>query len=71
MTAGRSKKKCPFCAEKIEYIDFKNIPVLRRFISQYGRIVPKYYSGVCLQHQNRLSNAIKIAREMALVGYVR
>ena len=40
-------------------------------MSQYGRIVPRYYSGVCLKHQKRLSNAIKLAREMALIGYVR
>ncbi len=45
--------------------------MLRRFISQYGRIVPRYYSGVCLQHQKRLSNAIKLGREMALLAYVR
>ena len=71
MTAGRSKKKCAFCAEKITYIDYKNIPLLRRFMSQYARIVPKYYSGVCLKHQKRLANAIKRAREMALLAYVR
>ena len=71
MTAGRSKKKCDFCAEKIVDVDYKNLRMLRRFISQYGRIVPKYYSGVCLKHQKRLSNAIKRAREMALVAYVR
>lgn len=71
MTAGRSKKKCGFCAEKITYIDYKNIGLLRRFISQYGRIVPKYYSGVCLKHQKDLSNGVKRAREMALLAYVR
>lgn len=71
MTAGRSKKKCPFCAEKIEHIDYKNVPVLRKFISQYGRIVPRYYSGVCLNHQKKVANSIAISREMALIGYVR
>lgn len=71
MTAGRSKKKCAFCAEKIIDIDYKNIRLLKRFISQYGRIVPRYYSGVCLQHQKRVSGAIKLAREMAMLAYVR
>lgn len=71
MTAGRSKKKCIFCEYKASYIDYKNIRVLRRFTSQYGRIVPRYYSGVCVQHQKRISNAIKLAREMALLPYVR
>ncbi|MBI5412903.1 30S ribosomal protein S18 [Candidatus Peregrinibacteria bacterium] len=71
MTAGRSKKKCGFCAEKIGHIDYKSLRLLKRFISQYGRIVPKYYSGVCLIHQKRLSHAVKLAREMALLAYVR
>lgn len=71
MTAGRSKKKCGFCAEHVDYLDYKNITMLRRFMSQYGRIVPRYYSGVCLVHQKRLAHAIKLAREMALLPYVR
>lgn len=69
MTAGRSKKKCGYCAEKIEYIDFKNIRLLKRFISQYGKIVPRYYSGVCVAHQKRLANAVKLAREVAMLPY--
>ncbi|MBI2453914.1 30S ribosomal protein S18 [Candidatus Peregrinibacteria bacterium] len=71
MTAGRSKKKCGFCIEKVDYVDYKNIRLLRRFLSQYGRIVPKYYSGVCLKHQKEVSRAVKVAREMALLAYVR
>lgn len=71
MTAGRSKKKCQFCAEKFEHIDYKDVKLLLRFMSQYGRIVPRYYSGVCLKHQKRLANSIKLAREMALLQYVR
>lgn len=71
MTAGRSKKKCPFCAEKITQIDYKNLPLIKRFISQYGRIVPRFYSGVCLNHQKKVANSVKLAREMALVPYVR
>ncbi|PJC37451.1 30S ribosomal protein S18, partial [Candidatus Peregrinibacteria bacterium CG_4_9_14_0_2_um_filter_53_11] len=60
-----------FCKVKVEHIDYKSLHVLHRFISQYGRIVPKYYTGVCLTHQKRLSKAIKVAREMALIPYVR
>lgn len=71
MTAGRSKKRCNFCEEKVNHIDYKNIPLLRKHMSQYGRITPKYYSGVCLKHQKRMSRAIKVAREMALLPYVR
>lgn len=71
MTAGRSKNKCYFCTEKTGYLDYKNLGLLRRFISQYGRIVPKFYSGNCIMHQKRIAHAIKLAREMALVAYVR
>lgn len=71
MTAGRSKKLCQLCDKKIAYVDYKNLRMLWKFISQYGRIVPRYYSGVCLQHQKRLARAIKLAREMALLPYVK
>lgn len=71
MTAGRSKKQCQFCIEQIDHVDYKNIKLLLRFMSQYGRIVPRYYSGVCLKHQKRVANAIKRAREMAMLMYVR
>lgn len=71
MTAGRSSKKCPFKAAKVDYIDFKSLQILKQFISQYGRIVPRYYTGVTLQNQKKLSHAIKLAREMALLPYVK
>ncbi len=71
MTAGRSKKKCGFCTEQIDHVDYKNTRLLRKFVSQYGRIVPRYYSGVCLKHQKKMASAIKLSREMALLPYVR
>ncbi len=71
MTAGRSSKKCPFKAAKVDYIDFKSLQILKQFISQYGRIVPRYYTGVTLQNQKKLSHAIKLAREMALLPYTK
>jgi small subunit ribosomal protein S18 len=71
MTAGRSKKACPFCEQKNPSIDYKDLRLMRLFMSQYGRIVPRYYSGVCLQHQKKLAFAVKRAREMAIVPYVR
>lgn len=71
MTAGRSKKPCTFCIDKVNYVDYKNLWLMRRFISQYGRIVPRYYSGNCVFHQKRMSRAIKLAREVALIPYVK
>lgn len=71
MTAGRSLKPCPLCAHKVEYIDYKNFSLLKRFLSQYGRIVPRYYTGNCLWHQKRLARAVKLAREVALLPFVK
>ncbi len=54
-----------------QYVDYKNIKYLKKFISKYGKIVPRYYTGVSLKHQKQLSKAIKNARRMALVPYAR
>jgi len=64
------KRRCAFCTNKMEYIDFKDIKTLRYFIDGFQRIKARYYSGVCLRHQKMLSTAIKRAREMALVPFV-
>ncbi len=50
-------------------IDYKNIELLRSYLTVFGRIVPRYYSGVSLKQQKQLSNAVKRAREMALLPY--
>jgi len=62
-------RKCYFCEEKIDYIDYKNTRLLRKGLTKYMKIVPKYYSGICISHQKRLARAIKNAREMALIPY--
>lgn len=62
-------RKCSFCENKIAYIDYKNISLISKFVSQYNRIVPKYYSGNCLKHQKKVSNAIKNARLVALLPF--
>ncbi|MEK7529231.1 MAG: 30S ribosomal protein S18 [Patescibacteria group bacterium] len=71
MTAGRSKKSCIFTAEKFGYIDYKNTEILRYFISRHGRVIPRYYSGVSLKYQKQVARAIKRAREMGLLPYLR
>lgn len=58
-----------FCENKVQYIDYKNISLIRQFTDRFVRIKPKKYTGVCLQHQKMLSRAMKNAREMALVPY--
>ncbi|MCD4704665.1 30S ribosomal protein S18 [bacterium] len=64
-------KYCHFCNKKIDYIDFRDITILQRFISSYSKIVPRKRSGVCSKHQRKLSQAIKRARFMALLPYTK
>ncbi|MFZ3062584.1 MAG: 30S ribosomal protein S18 [Actinomycetota bacterium] len=64
------KKFCQFCRRKIDYIDYKDLTTLQRYISDRGKIRPRRTSGNCVQHQNMLARAIKRAREMALLPYV-
>lgn len=69
MRKNKYNKPCPFKANGITYIDYKNVKLLRRFISKHGKIVPKYYSGVSLKYQKQLAKAIKKARFMGLLSY--
>ena len=66
----QEKKYCFFCVNNIAEIDYKNINLLRRFISSYSKIVSRKRSGVCSKHQRQLANAIKRARIMALLPFV-
>lgn len=65
----RRKKVCKFCVEKIDYIDYKDAKLLSQFISERGKIVPRRLSGVCTPCQRRLSEAIKQARNIALLPF--
>ena len=53
------------------YLDYKDLAMLRSYLSVFGRIVPRYYTGISLKQQKKLSLAIKRAREMALLPYTR
>jgi len=63
------RKYCAFCKDKVEYIDYKDAQMLRKFMTDRGKIKPRRVTGNCAQHQHQLSVAIKRAREMALVPY--
>jgi small subunit ribosomal protein S18 len=67
---GRRKKACRFCFEKVEKIDYKDVGVLRKFLSDRGKIFPRRTSAICAKHQRQLAMAIKRARYMALLPYV-
>lgn len=65
----RRKKVCAFCAEKVEYIDFKNADKLKKYVSERGKILPRRVMGTCAKHQRELTTAIKRARQVALLPY--
>ena len=65
----RRKKVCRFCVEKIDDINYKDVKMLHAFVAERGRIVPRRISGVCAPHQRRLADAIKKARNIALLPF--
>jgi small subunit ribosomal protein S18 len=65
----RRKKVCKFCVEKIDAIDYKDYRLLGQFVAESGKIVPRRLTGVCTPHQRRLSTAIKLARNIALLPF--
>lgn len=68
---GRKPKKkvCSFCVDKVEAIDYKDIPKLRRYTTERGKILPRRISGNCAKHQRQLTLAIKRARNIALLPF--
>src|SRR5437764_1712371 len=63
------KKVCVFCSEHIKWVDYKDVNLLRRFMSDRGKIRARRVSGNCAQHQRDVAVAIKTARELALLPY--
>ena len=63
------RKSCPYCRDKIEQVDFKDVSMLRRFISDRGKIRARRVTGVSAQQQRQIARAVKNAREMALLPY--
>ncbi|MBI5202986.1 MAG: 30S ribosomal protein S18 [Elusimicrobia bacterium] len=64
------RKVCRFCAEKIHDIDFKQVPILRTFTTERGKILSSRVTGTCATHQRQLARAIKRARNLALLPFV-
>lgn len=67
---NRRKKVCAFCADKVDYIDYKDTMRLRKFVSERAKILPRRISGNCAKHQRQLTTAIKRARHVALLPYI-
>ena len=66
----RRKKVCVFCADKNKAIDYKDVNLLKRYVSERGKILPRRITGNCAKHQRALTVAIKRARHLALMPYV-
>ena len=67
----RAQKSCPFCETRVRFIDYKDDRTLGRFITDHGKILPSRMSGVCARHQRQLSTAVKRARYLAIIPYIR
>jgi small subunit ribosomal protein S18 len=65
----RRRKVCKFCADKIDYIDYKDVKLLSGFVPERGKVLPRRMFGTCAEHQRKLTVAIKRARHIALLPY--
>ncbi|MET0799843.1 MAG: 30S ribosomal protein S18 [Actinomycetota bacterium] len=63
------RKFCVFCKDRIDYVDYKDVFTLRKFVSERGKIRARRVTGNCVQHQRDVATAVKNAREMALLTY--
>jgi small subunit ribosomal protein S18 len=67
----KSRKPCKFCKEGINYVDYKDEKRIRRFMTDRGKITPRRITGTCAKHQRIIAAAVKRARIIALVPFVR
>ncbi len=65
----QKKRFCIFCKGKVAYVDYKDVAMLRKFVSDRGKIRARRVTGNCAQHQRDVAVAVKNAREMALLPY--
>ncbi|MDR0974697.1 MAG: 30S ribosomal protein S18 [Ruminococcus sp.] len=63
------KKVCQFCTDRVQHVDYKDIPRLRRCMTERAKILPRRVTGTCAFHQRQVTTAIKRARHMALLAY--
>lgn len=71
LTARMRKKTCRMCEEKLEALDYKDSKRLERLVSERGKILSRRITGACAKHQRRVQEAVKIARFMALLPYLK
>ena len=66
----KRRKVCQFCVDKATFVDYKDVAKLKKFTSERGKILPRRATGACAMHQRQLTEAIKRARQVALLPYV-
>ena len=66
----KRRKVCQFCVDKATFVDYKDVAKLKKFTSERGKILPRRATGACAMHQRQLTEAIKRARQVALMTYV-
>ncbi len=66
----KARKVCRFTANKVKYIDFKDVKLLQRYVTEQGKIIPRRITGTSAKYHRELTLAIKRARQMALLPYV-
>lgn len=64
------RKFCRFCADKVEFIDYKDIKTLRSYLTDRGKVIPRRMTGTCAKHQRELTESITMARNIALLAFV-
>src|SRR5256885_11823176 len=67
----RPAKTCPVCESGVRVLDYKDDRTLSRFLTERGKILPSRLSGMCARHQRQLATAIKRARQLALLPYIK
>ena len=67
----RPQKTCEICESGVRIVDYKDDRTLQRFLTERGKILPSRLSGTCARHQRQLSTAIKRARQLALLPYIK
>jgi len=65
----RRRKVCKFCADKIDYVDYKDVKLLSSFVPERGKVLPRRMFGTCAEHQRKVTLAIQRARNIALLPF--
>ncbi|MBI4034155.1 MAG: 30S ribosomal protein S18 [Candidatus Brennerbacteria bacterium] len=64
-------RQCNFCSKNVDQIDYRDVETLKRYVSSQAKIIDPRHTGVCARHQRRLARAIKRARIMGFLPFVR